>query len=1000
MNSKGNLKKLFLWIGFLAIFLIPALWYKGPELILGGDLTFPLDPAHYLDSIFHIWRRVALGSNSAISLTTTPFYAPMALFDTLGLSLKLVEQLHFGLWLALPAISIFYLSGVLFKNHPYKLAGQLTAVIVYLFNTYEVVWADSARMAVWVGLPAMFAFFVQGLADQKQWWRWSIGIAIVSVVTSTAAANPPMFLMFAALFVFWLIFHLFTTPTDRTLTGLKRIAFFLITTFLLALAINLFWIIPYGSVLLNDYRGALTSGLGGIQFTDWLGPLSTNTSLLNVMRLQGAWDWYAGWQGEPYVPAAFPYQHNPFYLAWSVIVPLIAFAALLCKPKNIDRRLIYFLAIISLLGLIMGAGSHEPTGKIYKWLLERIQFLSIYRSPWYKFTTWTVFGYSLLSAISLMVACQWLSTKKRVLPPILVGLIIAATLVYSSGLVLGKVFPRKEERIRLHSAHVTFPDYFFKAADWINNQGGDFRILQLPAQEAFNYRWGLGTLMDMTIFTFKQPTIWWPEQTGSGPAKPGSEAMTKQAYDRLYAGLSEKMGRLYGLLNIRYLLQKDDIDYAFYGGLDSPEYIRSKMKQQDFTLAHEEGPWQFYEIKSADQRPLLFPTNRYYQTGKTEKELVSTVLSPLFQSTDSYGNRVDQTLPASIPNGSALRPNLEKMTVAGNVMTAPIQVPTAGRYFLSFEQIEPVDIQLDGQPISAQGEIDLAAGDHDLRMTVRSGLPNLINNPSFEDGIWEQPIDSTQSQPGHKDFSASIIADGANGQAMRIESKSHTAAVRRAFNDFESNRQYFLSFSYRSSAGQPPRFGIWQQKAFVLDPAVELDRSTDWQTYKTLVQTRPSATEAHLFLYADPTEANIPTVADYDEVQVIKLPKFLDTLTLASKLEPAAGMPTTTFVRRSSTAYDITVQNAQSPYILNFLEQFDAGWQLSATDRQPLTANHIQVFGYANGWTIDRTGSYSLRLDFQPQRTFQSALFVSLLSLIGSAYLLLTSQKPKQKRKI
>lgn len=997
--------KILLWLGFLAIFFIPALWYKGQEIIIGGDLTFPLQPDQYFLSIFDIWRRVYTGGNSAISLTTLPFYAPMALFSALGFSLKMVQQLHFGLWLAAPAIGMFYLTGLLFRHHPYKLVGQIVAVLLYLFNTYEVVWADSARMAVWLGLPLMLAFFIQGLEDKKHWLAWASALAVASVLTSTAAANPPMFLMFLAIFIFYLIYLLLTQPEQRTVAGLKHIGLFLLVSIALAILINLFWIVPYAHVLLREYSGALSSGLEGIQFQDWLGPVSTNTSLLNVFRLQGAWDWYAGWQGEVYVPAAKPYQHNPFYLLWSVIVPVFAFAALLLRDKLTNRKLVTFFALLSLVGLLFSAGSHEPTGKIYKWLIDHVPFLSIYRSPWYKFSTWTVLGYTMLSAMTAMATASWVekrqlfaTNKGAAQSLIAVGLLLftVATLTYSSGLVLGKVFPTKEERIKLHSAHITFPDHFFKAADWANAQPGDWRIWHLPAQEAFNYNWGLGTLMDMSLFTFNKPTLWWPEQTGSGPAKPGSESVTKAAYDELYAGTSGQLSRLLGLLNVRYALQKDDIDYSFYGGIDSPDFVKQKLTENGLTLAHQEGPWHFFESKPADQKPLIYPTSQHIQTSPAVDDLLAAIFSPIYSPAISYDNRAPATpLPQELASGRMIRPDLSQAVISqGNRLTMPLVVPTDGTYTLNFATGEAVTATVDGQAVTPNQPTPLTQGDHTVVLTFAAGLKNLVNNGSLEQGLWEEPFDASKTWPGQADFSAKIIPDGIDGKAAQVTSRSHSAALRRGVDEFDPTYRYLLTFSYRHHEGNAPKYTVWQEKAFIGTPSGELEKNTDWTTFQTVFRPRPTARGLYVFLYADPgMDQPIQTTIDYDALSVIKLPRLLDTLGFTSVMPTPAPTPTLTYERQSTTKYRIKVAGATGPFILNFLDQFDEGWQATiAGERQPLP-HHFSVSGYANGWAVTKTGDYDIILDFQPQHDFERAALVSTLGLLLCLGLILLARR-------
>ncbi len=999
--------KLYLWLAFAAIFFMPFFWYEGSKLIIGGDLTFPLNPAEYFVSIFHIWRPVFAGTDSAISLTTLPFYAPMALFDWLGFSLQTVQKLHFGLWLAVPALSMFYLAGVLFKAHPRKLTIQLIATSIYLFNTYQVVWADSARMSLWIAMPLTLAFFIQGLDDKKGWWRWALLIALTSIIASPAAVNPPLFLVFIALFFLWLIYHFISQPASRTKSELKRIGLFVGLTLLASILVNFYWIIPYGNFLLNDYKNAVfTNGVKGIDLQNWLDPLSTNTSLLNVFRLQGAWDWYAGWAGEPYVPAAASYQRNVFYLIWSVLVPILAFSSLLLKPKKVDSRLILGLVLLALIGIFVGAGSHQPTGTIYKWLVEKIPFLSIYRSPWYKFTLWTVLAYSLLGGIS---AATLLDTVQERLPKLVwksglavaIGLFLIANTLYASGLVFGKVFPKPSERKVLQAAHVNFPDYFFKAADWINQQPGDWRILQLPATPSFNYSWGLGTLMDMSIFAFHKPTYWYPEQVGSGKAKAGAEAVVKKTFNELYIGRYENLSRMLGLLNIKYLLEKDDIDYTFYGSSDSPQLVRQKLAAQGLKSAHKEGEWEFFETKSEDQKKLIFPTTSFVATAPGIDGLFAAIHSKLYDPNATY---VDTTITSNYPGSSSryTAPDIDKTEAHDQSLRMPITVTESGHYWLTFTatDIDTVTISFDGQPLTFTSENGVAKSQelvlessqsHYLDITPNQQAKNLVQNPSFEDGIWEKPFDASAHRSGEAGVEGSIVADGTDGQhAVRLSTKNHAAAIRHGIDEFEVDRYYHISFDYKYSYGEAPEFSIWQEGAGATEPAGKLPKNNQWTRYNTILKPQALATTATLFLYANDTDKKIPTEAFYDNVRIVKFPQIIDTLALVTETPPASPIPELTYHRLSSTHYQVTVKNARAPYILNFLEKYDTGWEAAIEGHKLKTDNHKTAFGYANSWYIDGSAgqanlsdpeNYRVDLYFRPQTKFAKAVIVSVVSI-------------------
>ena len=87
--------------------------------------------------------------------------------------------------------------------------------------------------------------------------------------------------------------------------------------------------------------------------------------------------------------------------------------------------------------------------------------------------------------------------------------------------------------------------------------------------------------------------------------------------------------------------------------------------------------------------------------------------------------------------------------------------------------------------------------------------------------------------------------------------------------------------------------------------------------------------------------------------------------------------------RVNPTKYEIQVAQAETPYLLVFSESFDLQWVLSmrpSTSSQGLPddeevagheVRHIVVNGYANGWWIDRPGTYEMTIEYLPQRWYQ-----------------------------
>lgn len=94
--------------------------------------------------------------------------------------------------------------------------------------------------------------------------------------------------------------------------------------------------------------------------------------------------------------------------------------------------------------------------------------------------------------------------------------------------------------------------------------------------------------------------------------------------------------------------------------------------------------------------------------------------------------------------------------------------------------------------------------------------------------------------------------------------------------------------------------------------------------------------------------------------------------------------PTVDYHELNPTLYKVDIVNATTPYFLVFLQSYDPGWILSSGYGEQF-GMHFKVWGYANGWWINRTGSYTLYIEYLPQSMYSIGLVVSFVSLMVSA---------------
>jgi len=118
------------------------------------------------------------------------------------------------------------------------------------------------------------------------------------------------------------------------------------------------------------------------------------------------------------------------------------------------------------------------------------------------------------------------------------------------------------------------------------------------------------------------------------------------------------------------------------------------------------------------------------------------------------------------------------------------------------------------------------------------------------------------------------------------------------------------------------------------------------------------------------------------------------TLLTVKKLESSPlGLVSTNFTEINPTKYVVHI-HATSPYLLVFSTTFAKGWAAYIQGSVVPDHDHVVVNGYANGWLINKTGSYSIVIAFLPQTTFYYGVIVSAATVgVSILYLFFAGRK-------
>lgn len=618
MNIKSNkniLRCLELFCLFL-IGLIPLLWFRDGFLINGADIDFPLRPIQEFLSRCQTWDSVYQGGhNNVLNLATLVFFGVQALFYLITHSLVWAEKLSFVFWFQFSLFSCFYLvNSVILKEKRFLV--RLLPCLFYQFNFYQLVcWAEVhiAGITALAVMPAMFALLMKFLKNKLTGKNLILFSALV-VFSSGIWVNPPTAIVFIIVFISYSLFYFIPYIRSRDWSVVKTIITKLVLLAFLYVILNAYVLVPFVDTFMLG-SGGVGAGdpvadfnvLGSLQFQ------SEHSSPLNVLRLMGRSDLYFTWKDiEYYYPFFLKYMHNRWLIAGSYLLPVLAFLGFILRRK--DRFTRYFCGL-AVIGIILGVGIYSPMTGIYKWLVHHLPLFYLFRQPWLKFALWTAFAYPILAGLCCSSLVDFLERLllrykklRQMAITILLGGIIVGYMVFMHSFVLGEMFTPQQQRKVLNSMHLRIPDYIFQASKWFNNQSGDFAIGPLPTEKSNVYRWGYRGITDVFAQLVDKTVLY--EPWGEMGESEGMPRLFSLFGKELYQRLSDHAEYLLNFLGVRYLLERKDIDYSFYGDKESPEFIRACLTEQegiDFLKSY--GLWDIYENRSW-QDDFLFPADK------------------------------------------------------------------------------------------------------------------------------------------------------------------------------------------------------------------------------------------------------------------------------------------------------------------------------------------------------------------------------------------------------
>lgn len=1006
-------------------------WLRG-DLIVWKDWVFPMSSqaaTRGFERSLFVWdsRMAGLGWEAPRFLQFIPYQFFLWSSVNLRIPLAFTNQILFYGLFALSGISMHFLLSTIVSSKKWTVA-RVAGSLFYMMNFYSLIFIWGGYLTgvnfAYSIFPLLVGLSVKAVESGLQ-IKYAFLLSLFWVLIGTSTGNPEITLLLMVLLFVYIFFDAVWSRHERSFWRTIRFALILSLVFL---AVNAFWLLP-NSFSANDlFRQISRASIGE---TDLQVFRLSSVPLFGALRLTGFWDLSSTYKGDYYYSWT-PTLQQPVFQIISLLVPVFVFLPLLFVRKYdpLIRKYLVFFAVVSVFGLILMTGSNPPFGSVLEWIFQKVpEILRLYRFPYPRFGILAALGYSFLIAFGLQklweLSDRTIHSLKSPLarigskiPFVVTVALIFMLLAYPfwTGDVIysgGKITP--SERVQL-------PSYYNAAADWFKQDTSNFNLMSLPLG-ILRYsvlQWSNGTHgyfgENPDMWLFDKPTIFYGDQ-GNGLAGQFAEALLNN--NNFQLGSFDGWNFNYQSSNYSSAVKKFDnrynaeVDLSRGGSvfLDRQNLYNIQKNNLNFSVT-------FKALEGDSLANLAF---LYYD----QNGYVNSTTSDTIQLGKSRPVITDLTKVSEIDIDKSWFASIDPNNVFDSW------------YFHTWKFTAPISIELN---FEGSGDVDIVSN---LGFTTQKTFVNnqsILLNIDPHDVEWIQPriyvqrneisqirIRLVQASPqvnslkmaytDQSEVMVSLTAVPANNLlnykprivlAEPSENQTSRILIRSSFlngYDLPSNKLCnlltLMNVKYLILHGDTNWEYIKDYTWWITtDSLSALQNALDAQDHLILLK---QFGDLYIYLNTQWVPSHLHSACksqtvngDYSnliETTTSKSWNYSDNVAfMSSQLDQSEtsnlnSLPTdlSSKVRLivntvNPTKYVISV-NSTGPFYLVFSETFDRNWVGYVENEQISQSNHFIGNYYANVWYINRSGSFSVTLEFWPQNLFYVGSAISLAAI-------------------
>jgi hypothetical protein len=1026
------------------------------------DATFEYESSIRTAKYFHTWNPYKSSDNFPY-LNQLPIYFWWSLTENTESNIRLTYFIIFVLIGTIIFSTVFVWLKERYENIVFCYIASTATLFVYIVNPWVTFHITHPHFLWSYAFTPLIFYLTRKAVNQtsrKGWIKYSLILSLVLFLTTTSYVGIMVnFLLFAYVLVFENLFKIKESFKRFSYSAVKSAILF-VSVSVLTLLLFAYYFLPYvghyGTLLSPE---AITSYK---TFVVTIEDIIKRDASKSILRAIIGLIIYREFQ--------YSIGGNLTFL-WTVstiVIPILAFLALILKPRNKE---VLTLSSLALIMIFLAKGSNEPFSSVYIWLylllesqlggLSPLKFLQSGMPLLYLSYAWLC-GVAMTEILnrthsSSLFKSESTDKKSKSLPisffkvlirKHIIG-VLAVSLLFCS--IAFTNFPFFTGDLRGSLIPVTLPHEYYEMNDFLKSQEGDFRVYWLPpsrdvlwnpSKNALDPWLGSGT-KELPLWASSKPTT-----AGASILTLGKEQEWRMFEYYTYEKLSETqyVGKLLGSEGVKYViyhndtfdnekyrrifqsLQKQlDLDLVFnndYLYVFANEHYSSYIYASDKAILVVGGldvllplcnldayiPYD-YPLIFLEQYPLtktnletylkFADTILFYGEKDFEDLILSTIdkeflyspanFRPAFSSWQVDFFYSSSWIKRSFLQAEGLKYDFDSymkfvfVTSKNQTLSFPIKAPSEGTYEIWARVLQApksgnITFTIDDlwhSEISAKSyagikgfkwlkvfEIPLEEGEHKLTITNNFGT-NAINLVAIiPNGELEQ----------HKNNLLNLIKDSGariiHLKEVSIMDKWPASGVYVSkVSDFyvPKNQNYVIALRTNVTSG-PKSITI---NVDTLSYTLKLNEGINWNYLGPIYLNEGY----HKIILLCKTKG-----VEFDTIFIYSINEENDKLQTLDDIFRREPLPFITKYEKINPAMIKVEVNATKPFILSLAESLDPLWVAyteDGTNFQKVTLNSV-----LNGFLVNKVGTYTIIIEFVPERYFHLGMAITLSTLL------------------